>query len=139
MIQFDVDADHSGDVCWIYSVVGDLVRVVLEIRSRHRALSGSDRDAGSPAYSLRTAQGGSIVVLDTRATYLRAAFAMTRGSYKEVREFLAASSLAVNEIRQRPAVAGLMELQYVTPPVPLNGARVPQTGERMTLNDGRCA
>ena len=77
---------------------------------------------GSPAHSLRPAQASSIVELNTRAPYLHATFAMTPGSYKEVREFLAASWLAVNEIRQRPAVASLMELQYVTPPVPLNGS-----------------
>ena len=44
-------------------------------------------------------------------------------SHKEVREFLASSWLAVDAIRQRHGVERLMELQYVTPPVPYDGTR----------------
>ena len=79
--------------------------------------------SGSPAQSLRTAQAGSIIELTTRAPYLHATFATKPGSYKEIREFLAASWLAVDELRQRKPIVRLMELQYFTPPVPLEGTR----------------
>lgn len=64
----------------------------------------------------RTPQIRGIVELEQREPYLYATFAMTPGHYREVREFLAASWLAVDEIRQRSSVVRLMELQYVTPP-----------------------
>lgn len=77
----------------------------------------------APPASRRTVQTSSAVELDKRAPYFHATFAMTPGSYKAVREFLAASWLAVDEIRQRPAVTRLMELHYFTPPVPIDGPR----------------
>ena len=49
--------------------------------------------------------------------------------YKEVREFLAASWLAVDGIRQRPEVVRLMELQYIAPPAALEG---PKSCRRVT-------
>ena len=76
------------------------------------------------------------VELNTRAPYFRATFAMTPGSYKEVREFLADSWLAVEEIRQRPTVMRLMALQYITPRCLRWQECLPKAGQRLALKAG---